>query len=178
MTRRQKILLIRIIAAAVTLAAAALVPADGKIKPFLFLVPYIIAGYDIIKRAAVNIIHGQIFDEKFLMAVATLGAWALSEYTEASAVMIFFQTGELFESIAVGKSRKSIAGLMDIKPESAAVLRDGKEVRVSPEEVEKGELVTVRPGEKIPLDGIIVQGSTSVNTAALTGESLPRWRTG
>ena len=174
MTRKQKILLIRIIAAAVTLAAAALIPADDKIRPFLFLVPYIIAGYDIIKRAAVNIIHGQIFDEKFLMAVATLGAWVLSEYTEASAVMIFFQTGELFESIAVGKSRKSIAGLMDIKPESAAVLRDGKEVRVSPEEVEKGELVTVRPGEKIPLDGIIVQGSTSVNTAALTGESLPR----
>ena len=146
MTRRQKILLIRIIAAAVTLAAAALVPADGKIKPFLFLVPYIIAGYDIIKRAAVNIIHGQIFDEKFLMAVATLGAWALSEYTEASAVMIFFQTGELFESIAVGKSRKSIAGLMDIKPESAAVLRDGKEVRGPPEEVEKGSPPDRRSG--------------------------------
>lgn len=156
------------------LAVTVLLPVSDKIKAFLYLIPYLIVGWDVLWRAVRNIAHGQVFDENFLMSLATVGAYALSDYVEATAVMLFYQIGELFQSIAVGKSRKSVAALMDIRPDSAAVLRDGEEVKVSPEEVQKGETVIIRAGEKIPLDGIVLEGTTSVSTAALTGESLPR----
>ena len=130
-------------------------------------------GYDVLKTASINIIHGQFFDEKFLMMVATIGAFGAGEYPEASAVMLFYQVGELFQSVAVGRSRKSISKLMDIRPDSATVIRDGEEVTVSPDEVNVGEIIVIRPGEKIPLDGIVEEGTSSVNTAALTGESAP-----
>ncbi len=174
MSRRHKKRLARILVAAAALAVTVLLPVNEKIKAFLYLIPYLIVGWDVLWSAVRNIAHGQLFDEQFLMAIATVGAFALGEYTEAAAVMLFYQTGELFQSIAVGKSRKSIAALMDIRPDSATVLRDGAEHKVSPEQVEKGETVIVRPGEKIPLDGIVLEGQTAVNTAALTGESLPR----
>lgn len=139
----------------------------------IYAVPYFIAGFDVLKTAFINLIHGQIFDEKFLMMVATVGAFATGDYPEASLVMLFYQIGELFQSIAVGRSRKSIAKLMDIRPDSATVIRDGQEIEVSPEEVEVGETIIVKPGEKIPLDGVIIEGESSVNQAALTGESAP-----
>ena len=139
----------------------------------IYAVPYVIAGYDVLKTALINLIHGQIFDEKFLMMVATVGAFATGEYPEASLVMLFYQVGELFQSIAVGRSRKSIAKLMDIRPDSATVIRDGQEIEVSPDEVEVGEIIVVKPGEKIPLDGVITEGVSTVNQAALTGESAP-----
>lgn len=139
----------------------------------IYVVPYVIAGYDVLKTAAINLIHGQIFDEKFLMMIATVGAFATGEFPEASAVMLFYQIGELFQSIAVGRSRKSIAKLMDIRPDSATVIRDGQEIEVSPDEVEVGETIVVKPGEKIPLDGVIIEGQSTVNQAALTGESAP-----
>jgi len=139
----------------------------------IYAIPYVIAGYDVLKTAFINLIHGQIFDEKFLMMVATVGAFATGEYPEASLVMLFYQLGELFQSIAVGRSRKSIAKLMDIRPDSATVIRDGQEIEVSPDEVEVGETIIVKPGEKIPLDGVIIEGESSVNQAALTGESAP-----
>lgn len=139
----------------------------------IYAVPYVIAGFDVLKTAFINLIHGQIFDEKFLMMVATVGAFATGEYPEASLVMLFYQIGELFQSIAVGRSRKSIAKLMDIRPDSATVIRDGQEIEVSPDEVEVGETIIVKPGEKIPLDGVIIEGESSVNQAALTGESAP-----
>ncbi len=139
----------------------------------IYAVPYVIAGFDVLKTAFINLIHGQIFDEKFLMMVATVGAFATGEYPEASAVMLFYQIGELFQSIAVGRSRKSIAKLMDIRPDSATIIRDGQEIEVSPDEVEVGETIIVKPGEKIPLDGVIIEGESSVNQAALTGESAP-----
>ena len=139
----------------------------------IYAVPYVIAGFDVLKTAFINLIHGQIFDEKFLMMVATVGAFATGEYPEASAVMLFYQIGELFQSIAVGRSRKSIAKLMDIRPDSATVIRDDQEIEVSPEEVEVGEIIIVKPGEKIPLDGVIIEGESTVNQAALTGESAP-----
>ncbi len=139
----------------------------------IYAVPYVIAGYDVLRTALINLIHGQIFDEKFLMMVATIGAFGTGEYPEASAVMLFYQVGELFQSIAVGRSRKSIAKLMDIRPDSATVLRDGEEIEVSPEEVKVGETIVVKPGEKIPLDGVIIEGESTVNQAALTGESAP-----
>ena len=139
----------------------------------IYAVPYVISGYDVLRTAFINLIHGQIFDEKFLMMVATVGAFATGEYPEASAVMLFYQIGELFQSIAVGRSRKSIAKLMDIRPDSATVIRDGQEIEVSPDEVEVGETIIVKPGEKIPLDGVIIEGESSVNQAALTGESAP-----
>ena len=139
----------------------------------LYSVPYVIAGYDVLKTAFINLIHGQIFDEKFLMMVATVGAFATGEYPEASAVMLFYQIGELFQSIAVGRSRKSIAKLMDIRPDSATVIREDQEIEVSPDEVEVGEIIIVKPGEKIPLDGVIIDGRSTVNQAALTGESAP-----
>lgn len=174
MSRKHKKRLARIIIAAVTLAVIAILPIADKIKAVLFLLPYLIVGWDVLWSAVRNIVHGQVFDENFLMSLATVGAYALGDYVEAAAVMLFYQVGELFQSIAVGKSRKSIAALMDIRPDSATVLRDGEELKVSPEEVQKGETVIVRAGEKIPLDGIVLEGETSVNTAALTGESLPR----
>ena len=174
MSRKHKKRLARIIIAAVTLAVIAILPIEDKIKTVLFLLPYLIVGWDVLWSAVRNIVHGQVFDENFLMSLATVGAYALGDYVEAAAVMLFYQVGELFQSIAVGKSRKSIAALMDIRPDSATVLRNGEELKVSPEEVQKGETVIVRAGEKIPLDGIVLEGETSVNTAALTGESLPR----
>lgn len=174
MSRKHKKRLARIIIAAVTLAVTAFLPINEKIKAVLFLLPYLIVGWDVLWSAVRNIAHGQVFDENFLMSLATVGAFATGEYIEAAAVMLFYQVGELFQSIAVGKSRKSIAALMDIRPDSATVLRDGAELTVSPEEVKKGETVIVRAGEKIPLDGIVLEGESSVNTAALTGESLPR----
>lgn len=174
MSRKHKKRLARIIIAAAALAVIALLPVDDKIKAVLFLLPYLIVGWDVLWSAVRNIAHGQVFDENFLMSLATVGAYALGDYVEAAAVMLFYQVGELFQSIAVGKSRKSIAALMDIRPDSAVVLRNGEEIKVSPEEVQKGETVIVRAGEKIPLDGIVLEGETSVNTAALTGESLPR----
>lgn len=177
LTKKQKKMLRRIIIASVLLAVCAVV-AHFVVLPWwakliIFVIPYLIAGYDVLKSAAVNLIHGRVFDEKFLMMVATLGAFGTGEYPEASFVMLFYQVGELFQSIAVGRSRKSIAKLMDIRPDYAVVLRDGNEETVSPDEVAVGETIVIRPGEKIPLDGAIVEGSSSVNTAALTGESAP-----
>ncbi len=146
---------------------------EGIFKLLVFLVPYIIIGYDVLKKAGLNIIHGRVFDEMFLMAIATLGAIATGEYPEATAVMLFYQIGELFQSIAVGRSRKSIANLMDIRPDSAVVIRDGQEIEVSPDAVEIGETIVIKPGEKIALDGEVIEGTTTINTAALTGESMP-----
>ncbi|MBE7071090.1 MAG: cadmium-translocating P-type ATPase [Ruminococcaceae bacterium] len=177
LTKKQKKMLIRIIISAALLAVFLplehLLEMPWWVELIIFVIPYVIAGYDVLRSAAVNIIHGRIFDEKFLMMIATVGAFATGEYPEASAVMLFYQVGELFQSIAVGRSRKSIAKLMDIRPDYAVVIRDGKEERVSPDEVEVGETIIIRPGEKIPLDGVITEGSSSVNTAALTGESAP-----
>ena len=174
MSRKHKKRLARILIAALLLAIIIILPINEKIKTVLYLLPYFIVGWDVLWKAVRNIAHGQVFDENFLMSLATVGAFILGDYIEATAVMLFYQIGELFQSIAVGKSRKSIAALMDIRPDSATVLRDGKEITLSPEEVQKGERVLVRAGEKIPLDGIVLEGNTTVNTAALTGESLPR----
>ncbi len=174
MTKRQRFTLIRIILAAVLGVTAYFLPFEGYIRLITFCVPYLVIGYDVLWGAVRGIISGQVFDEKFLMTVATLGAFAVGEYPEAAGVMLFYQVGELFQSIAVGKSRKSIAALMDIRPDFAVVIRGGEEVTVSPDEVEIGEIIVIRPGEKVPLDGEITDGQTSVNTAALTGESLPQ----
>ncbi|MCR5539282.1 MAG: cadmium-translocating P-type ATPase [Ruminococcus sp.] len=176
MTKKQKNVLIRIIVAGVLLVAAALLPLEEKslLRLAAFLVPYFVIGYDVLWKAVRGIIHGQVFDENFLMCVATVGALFVGEYPEASAVMLFYQTGDLFQSVAVGKSRKSISDLMDICPEYANVERDGQLEEVDPEEVELDSIIVVKPGEKIPLDGVIIEGSSSVDTAALTGESLPR----
>ena len=177
MTNKQKKTLIRIVSAGVLTVIAALIPLDGIWKGLAFAVPYLVIGWDVLWSAVRNIAHGQVFDEKFLMAVATLGAFAIREYPEAAAVMLFYQIGEWFQSIAVGKSRKSIAALMDIRPEYAVVLREGKEQEVDPEEVEMGEIIVLKPGERIPLDGTVIEGAGSVDTSALTGESLPADKT-
>lgn len=140
----------------------------------LFLVPYFVIGWDILWKAVRNIAHGQVFDENFLMCIATIGALVLGEYAEAVGVMLFYQVGELFQSYAVGRSRRSIAQLMDIRPDSANVERDGQIVQVDPDEVAVGEVIVVRPGEKVPLDGVVLEGSSALDTAALTGESAPR----
>ncbi|MEE1239135.1 MAG: heavy metal translocating P-type ATPase [Acutalibacteraceae bacterium] len=174
MSRKHKKRLARILIAAVTLAIIIFLPISEKFKAVLYLLPYLAVGWDVLWKAVRNISRGQVFDENFLMSLATVGAFALGDYIEAVAVMLFYQIGELFQSIAVGKSRKSIAALMDIRPDSATVLRNGEEITVAPEEVEKGEIIIVKAGEKVPLDGIVLEGNTSVNTAALTGESLPR----
>lgn len=173
MTRKQKKMLIRILIAVVLTVAVYLLPL-GKWQLLGFLVPYAVVGYDVLWGAVRNILRGQVFDEQFLMAIATVGAFATGEYPEGIMVMLFYQVGELFQSIAVGRSRKSIAKLMDIRPDSATVLRNGEEVEVFPDEVEVGETILVRSGERIPLDGTVLSGTTSVDTAALTGESLPR----
>lgn len=177
LTRKQKKMLIRIIIALVLLAVIAItlhfIELPWWAELILYAIPYVISGYDVLKTAFINLIHGQIFDEKFLMMIATVGAFGTGEYPEASAVMLFYQVGELFQSIAVGRSRKSIAKLMDIRPDSAVVIRDGEEIEVSPDEVAIGETIIVKPGEKIPLDGVIIEGESSVNQAALTGESAP-----
>lgn len=181
MTRKQKKTLIRIIVSVVLTGIAWAVDEifgfEGWKELLLYIAPYLVIGYDVLWDAIRNIAHGQVFDEHFLMAIATVGAFGVGDYREASAVMIFYQVGELFQSIAVGKSRKSISALMDIRPDYAVVVRNGKEETVSPEEVELGETIVIKPGEKIPLDGEIIDGSTSVNTAALTGESLPTDKT-
>lgn len=173
MSSKQKKILIRIIVSTVLLIAFCFIPAEGYIKFVLFLIPYLIIGYDILRKAVLGIFHGEVFDENFLMAVATVGAMALGDYKEAAAVMIFYQIGELFQSYAVGKSRKSITDLMDIRPDYANIEQDGKLVQVDPDDVEVGSIIVVQPGEKLPIDGVVVEGTASLNTGALTGESLP-----
>ena len=173
MSARQKKKLLRILLAAALLAGAALLPAEGLWKALAYAVPWLVIGWDVLWSALRNILRGQVFDEKFLMALATVGAFAVGEYPEAAAVMLFYQIGEWFESVAVGRSRKSIAALMDIRPEYAVVLRDGEELELDPEEVAVGETILIRPGERVPLDGVVLEGSGSLNTAALTGESMP-----
>lgn len=178
MTKKQKKVLIRIIVSAVLLAGimitTKLVEINKWIQFALYLVPYLIIGYDILKKAVKGIIKGQIFDENFLMAVATVGAVALGEFSEGAAVMLFYQIGELFQSVAVGKSRKNITSLMDIRPDYANVEIDGKLEKIDPDDVEIGTEIVVNPGEKVPIDGIIISGDSSLNTSALTGESVPR----
>ena len=180
MTKKQKKTLRRIlIAAALYLTAAILtrvVPLPGLANLAIFLVPYLVIGYDVLRKAVLGIVHGEVFDENFLMAVATVGALALGEYSEAVAVMLFYQVGELFQSYAVGKSRQSISDLMDIRPDSANLERpDGTVEPVDPDDVPVGAVLVVRPGEKVPIDGIVVEGESTLNTAALTGESKPRY---
>ena len=180
MTKRQKKSLIRCVAAGAALVAVHLIAHFIDLpwwaELILFLVPYAIAGYDVVITAVKNIFHGQVFDEKFLMTIASLGAFAVGENAEAAVVMLFYQVGELFQSIAVGKSRKSIRDLMDIRPDTATVVRDGQETTVDPDEVSVGDHIIVRPGERIPLDGIVVSGAATISTAALTGESLPVYK--
>ena len=180
MTKKQKKMLLRIIIAAVMLAALYFLPVTGWLRLGLYLVTYLVIGYDILKKAGQGIANGRVFDENFLMAVATVGAFALAiyeksgDYNEAIAVMLFYQVGELFQSYAVGKSRKNISALMDIRPDYANIERDGKLVQVDPDEVAVGTVIVVQPGEKAPIDGVVVEGSSTLNTSALTGESLPR----
>ncbi|MEA4895745.1 MAG: heavy metal translocating P-type ATPase, partial [Oscillospiraceae bacterium] len=170
MEKEQKETLIRILISATLFVAALLVP-QGTVKISLYLLSYLSAGYEVLWSAARNILHREIFDENFLMGVASIGAICIGEYPEAVAVMLFYTVGELFEDYASGKSRASIAALMDIRPDYAVVIRDGEEKRVSPEEVRVGDTIIIKPSEKIPLDAIITEGATSVNTAALTGEA-------
>lgn len=174
MTKKQRLILARIITAAVLTAGCILVPVGGWIRLILFMVPYLIIGYDILIKAARGIINLQPFDENFLMTVATVGAIILGDYAEGTAVMLFYQIGELFQSYAVGKSRKSISSLMDIRPDFANVEIEGKLVATDPYEVNVGTVITVMPGEKIPIDGIVVEGTSALDTSALTGESIPR----
>ena len=174
MKKKQKKVLFRIILAAALLVVCALLPVEGWLSLLLFLVPYLVIGYDILLKAFKGILNRQIFDENFLMAVATVGAMALGEYMEGAAVMLFYQVGELFQSYAVGKSRKNISDLMDIRPDYANIEREGQLERVDPDEVETGSVILVQPGEKIPIDGVILEGTAVLNTSALTGESLPR----
>lgn len=174
MTKKQKHLLLRIIIAAALFLAGNLLPLHGTVELAVFLVSYAIIGWDILWKAITNILHGQVFDENFLMAIATVGAFILGEHTEGVAVMLFYQVGEWFQSYAVSKSRRSIASLMDIRPDYANVERDGKLVQVDPDEVQIGDTIVVKPGERIPLDGKIIKGSSALDTSALTGESMPR----
>ncbi len=175
MNQKQKKVLIRIIAAAACILILELLPIEGVLKFALYMIPYLVIGYDILKKAGKGILNRQVFDENFLMAVATVGAILLGEYTEGVAVMLFYQIGELFQSYAVGKSRKNISELMDIRPDYANVAgEDGTLVQVDPDEVEIGSLIVVEPGEKVPIDGVIVEGKTTLNTSALTGESVPQ----
>ena len=174
MNRKQKKLLFRIVLAAALLALVWLLPLGEPWRCLAFLLPYGVAGWDVLWSALRNIVHGNVFDEKFLMSAATLGAFALGEYPEGVFVMVFFQVGELFEKLAVGASRKSIAALMDIRPDSANLERDGALVEVDPEELAVGDIIVVRPGERVPVDGRVLEGASSLDTAALTGESLPR----
>lgn len=180
MTKKQKIMLVRILIAALLLVGLNFVPAEGWLRFVLYLIPYLVIGYDILLKAFKGIRNGQVFDECFLMAVATIGAIALAlyersgDYTEAIAVMLFYQIGEWFQSYAVGKSRRNISELMDIRPDYANIEKDGKLEKVDPYDVEIGSTIVVQPGEKVPLDGIIVEGTSTLNTSALTGESLPK----
>ena len=165
---------IRLAVSAALLIAAWLLPLSGVWKLIAFALPYFIAGYGVLREAAENIVHGEVFDENFLMAIATIGAFCIGEYPEAVFVMIFFQVGELFEELAVGRSRRSIEKLMDIRPDYANLEKEGETRQISPEEVEIGDIIVVKPGEKVPLDGVVESGSSSLNTMALTGESAPR----
>ncbi len=174
MTKKQKKMLIRILLCATAFAAALLVPVKMPWRLLMFLVPYGIIGWDVLWKALRNIAHGQVFDENFLMALATVGAFATGEFPEGVAVMLFYQIGELFQDYAVGRSRRSISSLMDIRPDYANVERCGKIEQVDPDEVTIGDVIVIRPGEKVPLDGVVLEGVSTVNTAALTGESLPR----
>lgn len=174
MTKKQKKVLIRIIIAAVLVIALQFIPVKGYVRFGLYMIPYFVIGYDILKKAAKGILNRQIFDENFLMAVATIGAIALGDYKEGTAVMLFYQIGELFQSYAVGKSRRNISDLMDIRPDYANVEKDGELEQVDPDEIEIGTVIVVQPGEKVPIDGVVVEGTSSLNTSALTGESVPR----
>lgn len=174
MTKKQKKVLIRIIISIIFVAVILLLPVEGYVRFGLFLIPYLIIGYDILKKAFKGILNRQVFDENFLMAVATIGAIALGEYAEGVAVMLFYQIGELFQSYAVGKSRRNIGALMDIRPDYAGILEDGVVKKVDPDEVSVGSIIVVQPGEKCPIDGIVIEGVSTLNTSALTGESVPR----
>ncbi len=179
MTKKQKKMLVRIIISGALMLGLALLPTSGLLRFFLYLIPYLIIGYDILIKAGKGILNRQVFDENFLMAIATIGAMIIGvvdsgDYVEAIAVMLFYQVGELFQSYAVGKSRRNISELMDIRPDYANIEEDGKLIQVDPDEVEIGTVITVRPGEKIAIDGVVLEGQSSLNTSALTGESLPR----
>ena len=180
MTKKQKKMLIRILITAAMLIALYIIPVTGWLRLALYLATYLVIGYDILKKAGQGIVNGRVFDENFLMAVATVGAFALAiyeksgDYNEAIAVMLFYQIGELFQSYAVGKSRKNISALMDIRPDYANIEQDGQLVQVDPDEVAIGTVIVVQPGEKVPIDGVVTEGSSTLNTSALTGESLPR----
>lgn len=181
MTKKQKRMLVRIIISFVLFAALMVAEHTGALEGIntwilfvIYLVPYLVIGYDIVYKAVRNISHGQVFDENFLMMVATFGAFGVKEYSEAVAVMLFYQVGELFQSYAVGKSRKNISALMDIRPDYANIEKDGKLEQVDPDDVQIGTVIVVQPGEKVPIDGKVVEGSSSLNTSALTGESVPR----
>lgn len=174
MNKKQKKMLIRIIVAAILVVAFSLLPIEGYVKFGLFMIPYLVIGYDILKKAGKGIMNRQVFDENFLMAVATMGAILLGDYKEGVSVMLFYQIGELFQSYAVGKSRRNISDLMDIRPDYANIEKDGKLEQVDPDEVEIGSIIVVQPGEKVPIDGIVIEGSSTLNTSALTGESVPQ----
>lgn len=173
MTSKQKHSLYRIIAAAVLFIAAVLIKAEGALRLIIFMIPYLTVGFPVLKKAVINISHGQVFDENFLMCIATIGALIIGEYPEAVFVMLFYQVGDLFESVAVGKSRDSISALVDICPEYVNIEKDGKIEELDPEEAQIGDIMVIRPGEKVPLDGVITEGESSLNTTALTGESIP-----
>ncbi len=174
MNKKQKRMLLRILAAALLWVVLELVPTPECAQLALYLIPYLIIGYDILRKAVLGIVHGEIFDENFLMAIATVGALALGSYGESVEVMLFYQIGELFQSYAVGKSRRNITALMDIRPDYANIERDGQLVQADPDEVAVGDIIVVRPGERVPLDGVVLEGNSTLNTSALTGESLPR----
>ena len=180
MNKKQKKMLVRIIISLIATILLLTIKTEGLLRLALYLAVYFYIGYDILSKAFKGIIKGQVFDENFLMAIATVGAFVLAitdgsgDYLEAIAVMIFYQIGELFQSYAISKSRKNISALMDIRPDHANIERDGEIIEVDPDEVEVGSIIIVRPGEKIPLDGIVIEGSSSLDTSALTGESLPR----
>lgn len=174
MNKKQKKMLIRIIVSLVLVVVFSQLPVEGYLRFGLFMIPYLIIGYDILKKAFKGIMNKQIFDENFLMAVATVGAILLGDYTEGTSVMLFYQIGELFQSYAVGKSRRNISELMDIRPDYANVEKDGELEQIDPDEVEIGTVIVVQPGEKVPIDGVITEGTSTLNTSALTGESLPR----
>ena len=175
MTKKQKKVLYRIIVSAILLVAVHFVPVEGYLKGLLYLIPYLVIGYDILRKAVLGIAHREVFDENFLMAVATVGAFALGDYAEGVFVMLFYQVGELFQGVAVGKSRRNIAALMDIRPDYANLEKENGEIeQVDPDDVEIGTVIVVRPGEKVPIDGVVVEGDSTLNTSALTGESVPR----
>ena len=180
MNKKQKKMLLRIVISAVMLIGLELIPVTGLIQLLLYFITYFIIGYDILKKAGKGILNKQVFDENFLMAVATIGAFALAiydqsgDYVEGIAVMLFYQIGELFQSYAVGKSRKNISALMDIRPDYANLEHNGQIEKVDPNEVGIGSVIIVQPGEKVPIDGIVIEGNSSLNTSALTGESIPR----